>query len=204
MTSHVVSQPRWLGLAVLAWLALAVVVAASGRLATVPFPGPQVVIVALVALLLFVGTRVASVRAWIDALPLRALVGMHISRFIGLAFLLYAARGQLSPVFAERAGIGDIVSAIGALALVLSGEPRTARHRAFYGVWNVVGLLDFVVVVVTAAWVGLQGTTPGVVPLVHLPLSLLPTFAVPILVASHVFIFRRLGALAREQAQHAS
>jgi len=198
MTSHVAPSPRWLGVLTLAWLALAVLVAGTGRFAALSFPGPQVVIVALIALLVLVGTRTPSVRSWIDAVPFRVLVGLHISRFIGAAFLIYAAMGQLSPVFAERAGVGDIVSAVGALALVLSGVPKTARHRAFYWVWNVVGLLDFVVVVVTAAWVGVQGGRPGVEPLVHLPLSLLPTFAVPILFASHIFIFRRLAAMARD------
>lgn len=197
MTSHVGSSPRWLSIFVLGWLALAIVAAATGRFAAIPFPGPQVLIVALVALVLVVGARVASVRSWIDAVPLRALVGIHISRFIGLAFFVYAARGQLSPLFAERAGTGDILTAVGALALVLSGDPRTPRHRALYLLWNVVGLLDFVVVVITAAWVGARGLVPGVAPLVRLPLSLLPTFAVPLLMASHFFIFPRLAALGR-------
>jgi hypothetical protein len=194
MTSHVVRSPRWLPWFTLGWLGLAILVAATGRLATLPFPGPQVVIVALVALAIALGTRVESVHAWIDAVPLRALVGVHGARLIGFSFLVLAGRGQLSPIFAERAAWGDIAAAIGAIALVLSGDPRTPRHRALYLLWNTVGLADFVVVVVTAGWIASQGLTPGVAPLLHLPFSLLPTFAVPILLASHVFLFRRLLA----------
>src|SRR5262245_26558545 len=99
MTSHVGSSPRRLALFTLGWLALAVVVAASGRLAAIPFPGPQLVLVGLAALSLFLGTSVGSVRAWVDAVPLRGLVGVHAVRLVGFAFLALAARGQLSPVF---------------------------------------------------------------------------------------------------------
>src|SRR5262245_6144412 len=169
MTSHVGSSPRWLLLLTLSWLGLAVIVAASGRLAAMPFPGPQIVLVGLAALSLFVGTRVASVRAWVDAVPLRVLVGAHISRLIGSAFLVLAARGEINLLFAERAGWGDIVSAIGAIALVVSGIPRTPRHRALYLIWNTFGLLDFVNVILTAAWIGIMGVQPGLAPLVHLP-----------------------------------
>lgn len=198
MTSHVGSSPRWLQVFTLGWLGLAVFIAGSGRLAAVPFPGPQIVLVVLAALALFLGTRVGSVRDWVERVPLRALVGAHIARFVGFSFLALAARGQLSPVFAERAGWGDIVTAAGAVALFLSGDPRTPRHRALYLIWNTFGLLDFVNVIVTAAWIGIRGTEPGLEPLLRLPLSLLPTFFVPILFASHFFIYRRLAALARE------
>jgi hypothetical protein len=201
-TSPSSSFPRWLSLFMLAWLAFALLVGATGRLAAIPFPGPQMVLVGLTVLSIFLGTRLSSVRAWIDAVPLRVLVGAHVVRLVGSVFLVLAARGLLSPVFAERAGWGDIVSAIGALVLVLSGDPRTPRHRALYLIWNTFGLLDFVNVVITAAWIGVSGVQPGLVPLVHLPLSLLPTFFVPILFASHVFVFRRLAAMGRES--HAS
>jgi hypothetical protein len=202
MTSHVGSSPRWLPVFAWGWLAVAVVVAASGRLAAIPFPGPQLVLVGLAALVLFLGTRVGSVRAWVEHVPLRVLVGVHVVRLVGFAFLALSGRGLLSPVFAERAGWGDIVTALGAAALVLSGDPRTPRHRALYFIWNTFGLLDFVNVVGTAAWIGMRGIEPGLAPLVRLPFSLLPTFFVPILMASHVFVYRGLLAMKRES--HAS
>src|SRR2546426_8771200 len=48
--------------------------------------------------------RSPALRAWIDALPLRALIGINVFRFIGITFLVLAARGQIAPVFAQRAG----------------------------------------------------------------------------------------------------
>jgi hypothetical protein len=60
--------------------------------------------------------------------------------------------------------------------------------------------LDLVVAVATATAVTLQGSTPGVEPVLYLPLVLVPTFFVPIFLASHVIIFRRLRTAA--QATH--
>jgi len=51
-----------------------------------------------------------------------------------------------------------------------------------------------VVAVGTATAVTLRGSVPGITPVLSLPLVLVPTFFVPILVADHVVIFRRLRA----------
>ena len=174
------------------WFLAAVVVGASGVLAAVPFPGPQILIVVLTLASIAVGLGVAPVRASIEALSLKSMVGFHAIRFVGIAFLVLAARGLLSPIFAERAGWGDIITAAGAVALVASGAPTSRAHRAWYLAWNIFGTLDLVVVVITAAWIGMQRLTPGLDLLLRLPLSLLPTFFVPLLLASHVVLFRRL------------
>src|SRR5206468_6016109 len=54
---------------------------------------------------------VPALRDWIGALPIRALIGINAFRFIGAWFLVIAARGELAPVFANRAGWGDIATA---------------------------------------------------------------------------------------------
>src|SRR2546427_675427 len=48
-----------------------------------------------------------------------------------------------------------------------------------------------------ATWVTLHAVTPGVQPVLTLPLVVIPTFFVPIFLANHVFIFRRLLAAGR-------
>ena len=138
-----------------------------------------------------------ALRAWIDALPLRALIGINAFRFIGIAFLVLAARGQLAAVFAARAGWGDIATAALAIVLVAAGDPRTPTRRAVAHAWNAFGALDLVVAVATATWVTLHAVTPGIQPVLALPLVLIPTFLVPIFLVSHVFIFRRLLASGR-------
>ena len=58
--------------------------------------------------------------------------------------------------------------------------------------WNAFGVLDLLVAVGTAAIVVQRGDAPGMQPLARLPLILVPIFAVPLLFAAHVAIFRRL------------
>ena len=186
------TSSRPVAIGTLIWLALAVAVGASGRLATLAPPGPQLVILALAVSAVVIGTRVKSVRSWVDAIPLRLMVGMHAVLFVGIAFLVLGARGALSPLFAARAGWGDIAAAALALALAGAVSPMTRGGRAAYLAWNVFGVLDLALAVGTASWVAVHGLEPGMQPILRLPLSLVPTFLVPILFASHVFIFRRL------------
>jgi len=169
------------------WLGVAIVAGATGAVAALPFPVPQVVLLLLAVLSVIAGTRQGPVRAWVDALPLNAIVGVHVLRAVaGVTFLLLAAGGGMSPLFAYRAGIGDIVAAVLAVVAIAVGR------RGLYLAWNTIGLLDFAIVLYTAAFVAGQGSVPGVAPLLRLPLSLLPTFVVPLLIASHVFVYRRL------------
>jgi len=200
MTASTIAAPRFpraAGVAVTAWLALALLAGATGFLVRLPFPGPQLIFLALFVATLVAAAAVPALRAWVDALPLGTLVGINALRFIGITFLVLAARGQIDPVFAARAGWGDIATAVLALILVAAGEPRTPLQRGLTHAWNVFGFLDLAVAVGTATAVTLQGSTPGVAPVLYLPLVLVPTFFVPIFLANHVIIFRRLRAAAR-------
>ena len=196
-TSAAPRFPRAAGVLVIAWLALALVAGGTGFLVRLPFPGPQLIFLGLFAATLVAVTVVPALRAWVDALPLRTLIGINAFRFVGITFLVLAARGEIDPVFAARAGWGDIATAALALILVAAGEPRTPLRRGLTHTWNALGFLDLVVAVATATAVTLQGSTPGVAPVLYLPLVLIPTFVVPVFLASHVIIFRRLRAAAR-------
>jgi hypothetical protein len=94
-------------------------------------------------------------------------------------------------------GWGDILVAVTALILVAAAPTRGPGGWWAYLVWNAAGLVDILLVVATAARLAL--TLPGSMrALTGLPLSLLPTFVVPIIIATHLIIFARLGRSRRE------
>lgn len=176
----------------LLWLAAALLLGATGTFAALPPPWPQLIVLALTVAAIVASTRVPGVRAWVDSIPMSRLVGIHGVRFIGVVFLVLAARDAMSPIFATRAGWGDVIAAAGAVALVLSGPPRTTLRRRTYLAWNTFGVLDLVVAVGTATIVVFRGDVPGMDPITRLPLVLVPTLLVPLLFAAHVAIYRRL------------
>jgi hypothetical protein len=89
------------------------------------------------------------------------------------------------------AGWGDIAVAVLAIPVLLIRPVTPAGHR-IYLAWNVLGLLDILMVVINAAVQAMRDPV-SMQPLLRLPLSLLPTFLVPIIIASHVLLFVRLS-----------
>ncbi|HTL66601.1 MAG TPA: hypothetical protein VL200_02970 [Lacunisphaera sp.] len=172
------------------WLIAAVVVGHLGLLRRVPMPAVQGILFGLTALVLVLCFRVRALRAWIEDLDLRSLVALHFTRFVGIYFLILYRRGELPYEFAVPGGWGDI--AVATLALVVVFVPMGARlGRSAIGIWNAMGLFDILLVVFTAARIGLA--KPWLMaPLTELPLSLLPTFLVPLIIATHVLIYVRL------------
>ena len=179
-------------LAGLVWLLLAVALGASGRLQTVRPPTPQVILLSLTAGLMLAGTRVSAFRDWAWSVDPRWLVGLHLTRFVGIYFLVLHARGELPWAFAVPGGWGDILVATLALLVLLSGPPDAPRRRRVYITWNLLGLTDIVLVVATAARLGV--TEPTLMrSLLQLLLNLLPTFLVPLIICTHVLLLLRLG-----------
>ena len=122
---------------------------------------------------------------------LRWLVLFHVTRlFAGAYFLVLCQRGQLPCGFARTAGWGDII--VGVLALAVVGAVRTEFAKTFLLTWNTIGLIDIIFVVFSALRFGLQDWQ-SMHALRGLPLSLLPTFLVPLIITSHVLIFVRLA-----------
>jgi hypothetical protein len=82
---------------------------------------------------------------------------------------------------------------VATLALALLATARDlATSRWRIGLWNALGLLDLLFVVATAT--RLAAADPdSLSALLRLPLSLLPTFLVPLLLASHVVVFWRIS-----------
>jgi hypothetical protein len=174
------------------WFAVVFGVAASGRLAQLRPPLPQIGVVALTLALMLTVLRVEWARAWAFGLPLRAIVAFHLTRAAaGGAFLYYHTQGQLPAAFALPAAWGDILVALLAFFLLMTVAPGLGMHHRIYQIWNLLGLVDILLVVANAARMAMADP-PSMVALLKLPLSLLPTFLVPIVIVSHVVLGLRL------------
>jgi len=174
----------------LVWFVGALLFVGSGRLAQLRPPGPQLVLLALTAAVLVAGATITGFRIWLAGINLRQLVAVHITRFVGIAFLVYASRGELPAAFALPAGWGDIAIATVALVLVLF-VPDLLAHRTVLLAWNFLGLVDILFVVATAART-LLVAPDSMHALLVLPLGLVPTFLVPLIIATHLWLFQRL------------
>ncbi len=169
------------------WFLAALVVGRLELLARLPALAPQIILVALTALLLAACFGINAVRTWIDALDVRALVLPHVTRFVGFYFLILYQRGVLPYAFAVPCGWGEIIVAslaVGVVFLPLREELR--RHACF--IWNTIGLVDILFVVVTAVRIGFSHPWQ-LRALQVLPLSVLPMFLVPLIIATHVIIY---------------
>jgi hypothetical protein len=174
----------------LIWLALAVGVGLSGLLRYVRPPGPQIMIFGLTTVLIVAYWLGRSFRDWLKALDLRAIVALHLTRFVGFYFLWLYGRGELPYRFAVPGGCGDIIVATGAVVILASGSGFGARPPVLL-IWNGYGLIDILFVVATAATEG-RANPASMAALLRMPLSLLATFLVPLIISSHVLVFARL------------
>jgi hypothetical protein len=184
--------------AMLVWFVLACAAGISGRVASLTPPQPQLVIAALSVVLLVSGWALPGMRAWLGDVNLRGFVAFHVTRFVGIAFLLMSARGEMSAEWALPAGWGDIAVATGAL-LIAALLPRPESRPDIVRLWNLIGLIDIVAVVVTAARIGMRDPA-GLAPLLRFPMSLVPTFIVPVVFATHCWMALRLQPRARPAA----
>ena len=174
------------------WLLAAWFAGAAGWLAGLRPPAPQLLLVGLTVAVFAAVGLVTPLRRFVETADLRVLVLFHLTRFVGIYFLVLHARGELPWAFAVPGGWGDIAVAATALLLVLRVRPDRPGGRRAYVLWNVLGLLDILGVVLTATRLALADPE-SMRALLRLPLSLLPTFVVPIVIATHVLMLRRLA-----------
>ena len=174
-----------------AWICLAAAVGIAGWVERANAAGVAGIIWTLTALILFACWKVSTLQRWVMTVELRWLVLLHLTRFVGFYFFLLCSRGELPFAFAAPAGWGDIiVAALAVLLLALSN----ARNWTMLIIWNTIGLTDILFVVMTALRLGLEDWR-SMHALREFPLSLLPTFLVPLIIVSHVLIFFRAAKL---------
>jgi hypothetical protein len=147
----------------------------------------------LTVLLVVAVVALPRFRRWLLALDLRWLIALHLTRFVGIYFLfVYYRDGTLPRAFAVPGGWGDIIVATLAFGLVAAGADLEPK-RWLIGLWNTLGLIDILFVVATASRLA-RADPDSMNALLRLPLSLLPTFLVPLLIADHVVMFWRMAS----------
>ncbi len=127
---------------------------------------------------------------------LRWLIGVQLWRVAGAMLLVNYARNELPASFAIPAGVGDVLVGLAApFVAVVAASGTTAARRILIG-WCVVGIADLVVAVTMGVLnaPGRFGVLAGAVttaPMLELPLSLVPTFFLPLSILLHLIVLRR-------------
>jgi hypothetical protein len=150
------------------------------------------IILVLSGALLTAFLRLPGLRGWTESLDTRALVLLHVSRLVGVYFLVLHQRGELPRAFAMPAGVGEIVIAVMALPVVFAPLADASRQRAIR-IWSIVGFVTLLLVIFTLTRL-LLAHPAQLRALTQLPLSLHPTFLLPLLLATHVVVLLRTTA----------
>jgi hypothetical protein len=127
----------------------------------------------------------ASFRKFVLTLNPRTLTLVQAWRTAGFAFLALYTYGILPGLLALPAGWGDM--AIGATAPFVALKLADPNHKSGFIVWQILGISDLVIAVSLGTTAGLfnpHGIATSAMTV--LPLSLIPTFAVPLLLILHV------------------
>jgi hypothetical protein len=117
---------------------------------------------------------------------LRPVLLLHAFRFVGLAFLVPGVVSpELPPAFAQPAAYGDLATSM--LALLSIAMLGSRPGAIIVWVFNIVGTVDLMNAFYQADRLGV-GMTPGLQGAAYF----IPTVLVPLLLVTHVLVFRIL------------
>lgn len=185
----------------LSWFVAIVAVAFSGGFNADIGERPLAILFAVLAPVAVFGmsySNIKSFKEWVLALDMRQLILLHSWRMVGIGFVFLYFHDRLPALFALPAGLGDAMAAMGALFLGIAlyeHAESVSRKRVF--LWNTFGLIDFVIAVSMGVMtrVGEVFHFSGQVSsdiMGSFPLALIPGFAVPFYVITHLIIYAQL------------
>lgn len=123
------------------------------------------------------------------------VIALQAWRIEGAAFLMLMLLGQLPPLFALPAGLGDLF--VGLTAPLVARNIHRPGARRWAIAWNLFGLTDLAVAIGLGAAtspgpVQLFITTPTSEAITAFPLAIIPTFFVPVSILLHLVSLRYL------------
>jgi hypothetical protein len=182
------------------WFVAALVAGAGGAFEAAPSrpPLPLLVAVAGPPLIFSVLYRASRrFQEYVLGIDLRLLTAVQSWRVVGIMFLVLYAFGMLPGLFAWPAGVGDAAVGLAAPFVVMAMVRGTPSWRRRVLWLNIAGLADFAGAVGTGVLtsntsVGFFASGTAQVSLGALPLSLVPTFAVPLWIIFHMMSLLQL------------
>ncbi len=132
-----------------------------------------------------------ALRRFVRSLDLKVLTLAQSWRIAGAVFLALWAAGKLPAGFALPAGLGDVLVGITAPLVASRVVPRLPARLPLYLAWTAFGVLDLIVAValgILHSGAGVGGPIGPITTAVMgvVPLSLIPSFFVPLTLILHV------------------
>lgn len=195
-------QTTLIAYSVLGWFLLVLSGSVLGTFAQYPpvfflaVGGP--VILFIVAYLLF-----AAFRRFVHTLvgDPWGITALQTYRVLGVAMAIQALRNGLPAVFGLPAGFGDLFIGMTASLAALAWTTRTRSGMVVFVLWNVLGLLDLLIALGTGVLALLTQSGPvTMAPMRMYPLSLVPTFGVPLAFILHMTGLAQFRYLSRKRA----
>src|SRR5690349_5648407 len=153
LDGHGLTRKR-IAVGLVAWFVLAALLGAAGAFSSNALPVGVALGIAVFAPVILGGGLVARTRG--HGIPLTTLVGVHVGRLLGAAFLLLYYAGRLPYTFAHSAGWGDVATGALAIPVVWAIQRRVAGWRWITAAWSVLGTLDLLLAVTLGV-----GSAPG-------------------------------------------
>jgi hypothetical protein len=189
---------------VVSWLAVMVWVGRSGVLRTWGGIGPlsalQVTILAPIGLAILAARLSSGFVAWATSLDPVFLTCLQVLRILGTSHLFTLGYGLMAGGFAIPVGIGNLVVALLALHTVPVVAARAPGWRARLRLLTWLGLAEFGMTIAIAILGFLSLASPLDPPMLtdryasvaRLPLSLFPTYLIPLFSVVHIITLVRL------------
>lgn len=153
------------------------------------------------AVICFIVSHTNTFKQLFKTMSLESLIGFHLIRFIGIFFLVGYAYNLLPSSFAYTGGLGDIISAIGAIVVIYCLKKQLKQARKLVYIWNIVGLIDISSVLLMAILITQESIQTGEVGILNFtlfPFIFIPALAPVGIVFCHILIFKKLQSSSAE------